>query len=436
MFLIILTFISAISISLIAAGYSIIGLATLFAGAATPIIAMGSALEVGKLVAASWLYHNWRRNIPKSLKAYLFTSIIVLIFITSVGIFGFLSKAHLDQVKPTAGNTEQIALIDKKIKQEEKIIERAEKTLAQLDKALDVYIDKEYVSRGLKERNKQKEERDLLNKSIDESMAKIADLNNSKSSINIEQLKLEADVGPLKYVAELIYGDNAKDHFDSAVRIIILILIFVFDPLAVLLLIASQYTFNWAREQKGGGSLPPKSDPDNSPTSPTPGYTDEEWDQAHRENYEFDRAKVIDANEPPEIVEPEEPKEKEKTTSELLMEGFKEEQEQRAIEEQNEEWADMYAQADNTLPKDSVAEQIEDETLKELSNLDKWNEWVEKANEEAEKNPEEPKKELPDTKNRIFYSAEVEDQKKTPEGINYMKKEGNKQVRKTSTPKS
>ena len=250
MFLTLVTFISAISISLIAAGYSILGLATLFAGAYVPIIAMGSALEVGKLVAASWLYHNWRRNIPKSLKAYLFTSIIVLIFITSVGIFGFLSKAHLDQVKPTAGNTEQIALIDKKIKQEEKIIERAEKTLAQLDKALDVYIDKEYVSRGLKERNKQKEERDLLNKSIDEAMDKIANLNNSKSSINIEQLKLEADVGPLKYVAELIYGDNAKDHFDSAVRIIILILIFVFDPLAVLLLIAANISLNQWRDKR------------------------------------------------------------------------------------------------------------------------------------------------------------------------------------------
>jgi len=250
MFLTLVTFISAISISLIAAGYSILGLATLFAGAYVPIIAMGSALEVGKLVAASWLYHNWRSNIPKSLKAYLFTSIIVLIFITSVGIFGFLSKAHLDQVKPTAGNQEQIELIDKKIRQEEKIIERAEKTLAQLDKALDVYIDKEYVSRGLKERNKQKEERDLLNKSIDEAMEKIANLNNSKSSINIEQLKLEADVGPLKYVAELIYGDNAKDHFDSAVRIIILILIFVFDPLAVLLLIAANISLNQWRDKR------------------------------------------------------------------------------------------------------------------------------------------------------------------------------------------
>ena len=198
MFLTLLTFISAIAISLIAAGYSILGLATLFAGAAVPIIAMGSALEVGKLVAASWLYHNWRSDIPKSLKAYLFTAIIVLIFITSVGIFGFLSKAHLDQVKPTAGNQEQILLIDKKIKQEEMIIERAERTLNQLDKALDVYIDKEYVSRGLKERKKQKEERELLNKSIDEAMAKIADLNNSKSSITIEQLKLEADVGSIE----------------------------------------------------------------------------------------------------------------------------------------------------------------------------------------------------------------------------------------------
>ena len=250
MFLTLITFISAISISLIAAGYSILGLATLFAGAYIPIIAMGSALEVGKLVAASWLYHNWRSDIPKSLKAYLFTSIIVLIFITSIGIFGFLSKAHLDQVKPTAGNTEQIELIDKKIKQEEKIIARAEKTLAQLDKALDVYIDKEFVTRGLKERNKQKEERDLLNKSIDEAMEKITNLNNSKSSINIEQLKLEADVGPLKYVAELIYGDNANDHFDSAVRIIILILIFVFDPLAVLLLIAANISLNQWRDKR------------------------------------------------------------------------------------------------------------------------------------------------------------------------------------------
>ena len=250
MFLTLITFISAIAISLIAAGYSILGLATLFAGAAVPIIAMGSALEVGKLVAASWLYHNWREGIPRALKAYLFTAIIVLVFITSVGIFGFLSKAHLDQVRPTGNNAVQIALIDKHIDQQNLIIDRAENTLDRLDKALDVYIAKEYVSRGLKERKKQKEERDFLNAEIKKAMDEIARLTSDKSNIEIEQLKIEADVGPLKYVAELIYGDSAKDHFDSAVRIIILILIFVFDPLAVLLLIAANISLRQWRDKR------------------------------------------------------------------------------------------------------------------------------------------------------------------------------------------
>ncbi len=250
MFLTLLTFISAIAISLIAAGYSILGLATLFAGAAVPIIAMGSALEVGKLVAASWLYHNWREDIPRALKAYLFTAIIVLIFITSIGIFGFLSKAHLDQVRPTGNNEVQIALIDKQIKQQNLIIDRAENTLDRLDKALDVYIAKEYVTRGLKERKKQKEERDFLNAEIKKAMDEIARLTSEKGNIEIEQLKIEADVGPLKYVAELIYGDNAKDHFDEAVRIIILILIFVFDPLAVLLLIAANISLRQWRGKR------------------------------------------------------------------------------------------------------------------------------------------------------------------------------------------
>jgi len=250
MFLTLLTFISAISISIIAAGYSIVGLATLFAGAAVPIIAMGSALEVGKLVAASWLYQNWRSDVPRLLKTYLFISIIVLIFITSIGIFGFLSKAHLDQVQPTTGNALNIQVLDKQINQQQVIIDRAEKTLNSLDKALDKYIDMEYVSRGLKEREKQKEEREQLNKSISEATAKIVELNKTKSTIELEQIKIEAEVGPLKYVAELIYGDDAKNHFDSAVRIIILILIFVFDPLAVLLLIAANISLRQWRTKK------------------------------------------------------------------------------------------------------------------------------------------------------------------------------------------
>ncbi len=250
MFLTLLTFLSAISISVIAAGYSIVGLATLFAGAVVPIIAMGSALEVGKLVAASWLYHNWNSDVPRSLKAYLFSAIIVLIFITSLGIFGFLSKAHLDQVKPTSGNNIKIELIDKQISQQNLIIERAEKQITLLDKALEVYIDKEYVSKGLKERKKQEEERNTLNTAINEASDKIAELTNQKANLSLEQDKIEAEVGPIKYVAELIYGEQAQDNFDKAVRFVILILIFVFDPLAVLLLIAANISLRQWRMKR------------------------------------------------------------------------------------------------------------------------------------------------------------------------------------------
>jgi hypothetical protein len=201
---------------------------------------MGSALEVGKLVAASWLYNNWRNKlVPYTIKMYLTFAVVVLIFITSMGIFGFLSKAHLDQVQPVSSNNIKIELIDKQITQQQIIIDRSQKTLDQLDKALDKYIDMEYVTRGLKERKKQEEERTLLTTAINEASDKISNLTLKKSELALEQDKIEAEVGPIKYIAELIYGENAKDHFDKAVRWVIIVLIFVFDPLAVLLLIAA-----------------------------------------------------------------------------------------------------------------------------------------------------------------------------------------------------
>jgi hypothetical protein len=222
----------------------------LFAGAVIPIIAMGSALEVGKLVAASWLYNNWNSDVPRLLKAYLFGAIIVLIFITSMGIFGFLSKAHLDQVKPTSSNNIKIQLLNNQINQQQTIIDRSQKTLDQLDKALDVYIENEFVTRGLKERQKQEEERQQLNTAIKNASDKISKLSNEKGSLTLEQDKIEAEVGPIKYVAELIYGENAEGNFDKAVRIVILILIFVFDPLAVLLLIAANISLRQWRMKK------------------------------------------------------------------------------------------------------------------------------------------------------------------------------------------
>jgi len=167
-----------------------------------------------------------------------------------MGIFGFLSKAHLDQVKPTSGNNIKLELIDNQIKQEELIIERAEKTLNLLDKALEVYIDKEYVTRGLKERKKQEPERNALNESISNATDKIAELTNKKASLSLEQDKIEAEVGPIKYVAELIYGEQAKANMDKAVRIVIMVLIFVFDPLAVLLLIAANISLSQWRMKR------------------------------------------------------------------------------------------------------------------------------------------------------------------------------------------
>ena len=251
MLTILITFISAISISVIAAGYSIMGLATLFAGAVIPIIAMGSALEVGKLVAASWLYNNWRNPlVPKSIKAYLTSAVVVLIFITSMGIFGFLSKAHLDQVQPTSSNNIKIELIDKQITSQQNIIDRSQNTLDRLDAALDKYIDMEYVTRGLKERAKQKEEREALNLAINNAIDEIAKLTEEKGTLQLEQDKIEAEVGPIKYIAELIYGDEAKDHFDKAVRWVIIVLIFVFDPLAVLLLIAANISLRSRKVEK------------------------------------------------------------------------------------------------------------------------------------------------------------------------------------------
>ena len=251
MLTIFITFISAISISIIAAGYSIMGLATLFAGAVLPIIAMGSALEVGKLVAASWLYNNWNNKlVPQTIKAYLTFAVIVLVFITSMGIFGFLSKAHLDQVQPQSSNNIKIELLDNQIKQQNIIIYRSQKTLTLLDKALEKYVDMEYVTRGLKEREKQKPERDALTLAINNASDKITELSDKKGELQLAQDKIEAEVGPIKYIAELIYGEEAKDHFDKAVRWVIIVLIFVFDPLAVLLLIAANISLRTRKHEK------------------------------------------------------------------------------------------------------------------------------------------------------------------------------------------
>ena len=257
MFLTYLTLISGISLSIIAAGYSIIGLAALFAGATTAIYAMGGALEVAKLVMASWLYNNWNSPLlPKSIKYYLTSAVVVLVFITSVGIFGFLSKAHLDQVVPESNNALQIEIIDEQIEQRQKTIDRSQKQLTRMDDLIETQSEEtswftSSSQKAITERNNQKLERLSLEETIDQSLNKINELSDKKSGIRTEQLKIEADLGPIKYVAEFLYGDEAVNHFDKAVRIIIIILIFVFDPVAVLMLISANISLRERRMSIG-----------------------------------------------------------------------------------------------------------------------------------------------------------------------------------------
>jgi hypothetical protein len=240
--MIILTLFVAIAISVVAAWYSILGLMAIFAAAAIPIAIMGAVLEVGKLVTASWLYQNWN-TVPKLLKGYLTTSVVVLMFITSMGIFGFLSKAHIDQTILTGDNSLQIEQIDQKIDREQRNINDAEKVIDTLDQQVQTLIDYDRI-RGpegaLATRNNQKQEREQLNNIINESFNIINDLQNEKLTLEKGQLELEAEVGPIRYIAEFVYRDKAsKAVLEEAVRWVIIIIIFVFDPLAVLLLIAA-----------------------------------------------------------------------------------------------------------------------------------------------------------------------------------------------------
>src|SRR6056300_1852654 len=400
MFFGIITFLTALTISGVAIYYSVAGLAAIFAAAVIPIIVMGVSLEVGKLVTAVWLHRNWTRAVWW-LRSYLSVAVLVLMFITSMGIFGFLSKAHIEQ---TSLSQEQVALIDTLNDKETRSQAKIDRWRGELDRLLkgeDVRVDslirseqdnldkiyariksekdafradakfeieqqqlrieqaqerrdaeiaaaekkfegslggtKAYeeavtkakanelsvASRAQKEILAVNEQLDKDLKAVDSKYAKgIADINKrindlrnqantktqdidgritelegfiegeqkviddvreEKFGYEKEYRKLEAEVGPIKYIAEFIYGEQADTNLlEAAVRWVIIIIIFVFDPLAVLLLIASQYTFNWNREDKGG-KLPPKPDPDpepEEPQDPLPNFSDEEWDEA------------------------------------------------------------------------------------------------------------------------------------------------------------
>jgi outer membrane murein-binding lipoprotein Lpp len=235
----------ALSLSAIAAYYAIMGLMAIFAAAAIPIAIMGSLLEVSKLTVASWLYQNWK-SIPRLLKGYFTIALFVLMLLTSMGIFGFLSKAHLDQAVPTGDISAKLALLDEKIKTEKENINASRKELSQLDAQVDQTIsrttDAGGAERAITIRRAQQKDRARILADIGSSQAKIAKLNEERQPIAAEVRKVEAEVGPIKYIAALIYGDNPEtDVLEKSVRWVIIMIVLVFDPLAVLMLVAA----NW-----------------------------------------------------------------------------------------------------------------------------------------------------------------------------------------------
>ena len=249
MFFGILTLIVGLAISGVAAWYSIVGLMAIFAAAKIPIAIMGAVLEVGKLLTASWLYQFWDKT-NTLLKSYFTIAVVVLMFITSMGIFGFLSKAHMDQTLTVGDNSLLIERIDRKIEREKVKITDAETVVAQLDKTVQVLIDYDRIrgeSGAIAVRESQNEERATLSNIIDQAYSKIDTLSVEKLELDKEQLELEAEVGPIKYIAAFIYGDELdKTLLERAVRWIIITIIFVFDPLAVLLIVAANMTLKEA----------------------------------------------------------------------------------------------------------------------------------------------------------------------------------------------
>ena len=241
MFFGLVTLFVALSISAVAAYYSIVGLMAIFSAAAFSIAVMGVVLEIGKLVTASWLYQNWK-SVPKVLKYYLTSAVVILMFITSMGIFGYLSKSHIDAGTNTSQVTVKLDRVNSRIASEQKVIDRAERQLENLDKALERYVELGAVSKGLDRRESQEEERLKLTNMVNKSQEKIDEYLDEKSEYQLEIKNFEVEVGPLKYISALLYGDDALTFLENAVRWVILILVFVFDPLAVLLVVAANIT--------------------------------------------------------------------------------------------------------------------------------------------------------------------------------------------------
>ena len=244
----------ALTLSTVAAFYSITGLTAIFPGAVIPIIVMGAALEVSKIVSTVWLHKYWDR-VAVQFKLYLIPAIAILMLITSMGIFGLLSKSHLDQAVTGGDVSSQVQIFDDKIRTERDNIEAARKALKQMDAQVDAKLartdDDKGAERAIQIRRTQTKERTTLQNEISSAQKKISSLQEQRAPVASQARKVEAEVGPIRYIAALVYGDNPDANLlEKAVRWVIILIVLVFDPLALVLILAADQTFEWHRGDK------------------------------------------------------------------------------------------------------------------------------------------------------------------------------------------
>lgn len=235
----ILTLLSALSLSIVAGWFSIVGVTAIYAGALYSALIMGIVLECAKLVTTSWLYRNWEYSNWK-LKIPLIIFTILLMFETSIGVFGYLSKAHLQQSSSILDNRPKIENFDRQISQEKKNISDNEKILGQLNAIVESFISKEKTDKSIQVRKSQTSQRNQLKVEIENSNNKINQYNEEKLKLQSELDHLELEVGSIRYISELFFG-NEKSNIELAVKLFTLLIVLTLDPLAIILLIAANH---------------------------------------------------------------------------------------------------------------------------------------------------------------------------------------------------
>jgi len=366
----IITLATALIISVSAAYYSILGLTAIFAAAFWPIVILGSSLEVGKIVSTLWLHKYWSRA-EIQYKVYLCSAVIILMVLTSMGVFGFLSKAHLDQAVPSGDIQAQVQIYDDKIKTQRDNIEVARRALRQMDEAVDQTMSRSTDEKGADKaanlRRAQTRERTTLQNDITRAQTEIVKLQEARAPIASQARQVEAEVGPVKYIAALIYGDNPDANLlEKAVRWVIILIVIVFDPLALTLLLAATKTFEWERgiNVMGSAGRPPDYEPDDGP------LTDQQLEQLRTQaRDDLPQGRIV--SQESLFQEPEEFFDRARNTARSIDAGTYEAPEEESIKKTViDNFNSLWNWGKKKLIKDSEAEHAPLETVEENKNFD------------------------------------------------------------------